>query len=501
MTPGQNSYKSIFKSTFLFSFVRVFQIIAGILRNKVIAILLGPEGLGIIGILSNSVSLIQSGAGLGISQSAVRDISEANNSKDKDRFSRIISLTNKVILFTCLLGIIITITLSPLLSKWTFGDNSYTIAYIWMALVVGLNILTEGQLAILKGMRQLRALAKASMIGSVVGLVTAVPMYYFFGKAGIVPSLIITAFSAVFFSNYFVRKIKYDKTNFTLTEVKKEASPMVKMGFALMLVGFLGLLFDLVIAAYIRSHGGLDVVGYYRAGTTIISSYFGIVLTAMTVDYYPRISAVHWDNHKLQEELNRQSEVGLILIFPIAVLFVFLSPIIIQILYSKEFIQTIAYTDYAILGTIVIVCSNSMGMILLAKQEAKIFTIYSIVNNVLFIPMYFLFYNFYGLLGLGMSYLLNTLFQLFINGTIIHFKYKIELEKKLKILIAVIFITVLITIFIRKIEILSLRYILGILLFLFTCAYSYYFMKKTMNINIWEYLKNIQNEKNNKKNT
>lgn len=484
-----SSYKNIFKSTFLFSFVRVFQIIAGILKNKVIAILLGPEGLGIIGILSNSVSLIQSGAGLGISQSAVRDISDANNSNDKIRFSRVISLTNKVILFTCLFGILITIVLSPLLSKWTFGDNSYTISYIWIALVVALNILTEGQLAILKGMRQLRALAKASMIGSVVGLVTAVPMYYFFGKAGIVPSLIITAFSAVFFSNHFVRKIKYDKIKLTLNEVKKEASPMVKMGFALMLVGFLGLLFDLVVAAYIRSRGGLDMVGYYRAGTTIISSYFGIVLTAMTVDYYPRISAVYRDNIKLQAEVNRQSEVGLILIFPIAVLFVFLSPLIIQLLYSKEFIQTISYTDYAILGTIIIVCSNSMGMILLAKQEAKIFIVFSVLNSALFIPVYFVFYNFYGLLGLGVSHLFNTLFQLLINGTIIHFKYKIKLEKKLKIQLVVVFMTVLITIFLRKIEILSLRYILGGILFLFTCSFSFYFMKQTMKINLWEYLK------------
>lgn len=496
-----SSYKNIFKSTFLFSFVRVFQIIAGIIKNKVIAILLGPEGLGIIGILSNSVSLIQSGAGLGISQSAVRDISEANNSNDKNRFSRIISLTNKVILFTCLLGIFITIVLSPLLSKWTFGDNSYTIAYIWMALVVGLNILTEGQLAILKGMRQLRALAKASIMGSVVGLVTAVPMYYFFGKNGIVPSLIITAFSAVFFSNYFVRKIKCDKTKLTLNEVKKEASPMVKMGFALMLVGFLGLLFDLVVAAYIRSHGGLDMVGYYRAGITIISSYFGIVLSAMTVDYYPRISAVYRDNIKLQEEVNRQSEVGLILIFPIAVLFVFFSPIIIQILYSKEFIQTISYTDYAILGTIIVVCSNSMGMILLAKQEAKIFTVYSLLHRAIFIPVYFLLFNRYGLIGLGISYILDSSIQFTVYGFLNWHNYKIKLGKRLNIQLFMVFTLILATIFVRKIEISAVRYVLGGTIFLFSCFYSYYFMKKTMGINIWEYLKKNQNEKRIKKNT
>ncbi|MEI3421301.1 MAG: hypothetical protein V8R91_09785 [Butyricimonas faecihominis] len=82
---------------------------------------------------------------------------------------------------------------------------------------------SDGQLAILTGMRKLRQLAKASMIGSVVGLLSAVPFYYFFGKNGIVPSLLVTAFSSLFFSSYFVWKIKYDKIKLSIKELYVEA--------------------------------------------------------------------------------------------------------------------------------------------------------------------------------------------------------------------------------------------------------------------------------------
>jgi PST family polysaccharide transporter len=491
------AYKEIFKYTFLFSFVKVFQIVVGIIRNKVVAVLLGAEGVGIIGILSNAVSLLQTCAGLGISQSAVRDISEANGCENKTQFSRIISLTNRVILFTCLLGCLVTIVLSPFLSEWTFGDKSYSFAYLWLALVVGLNILSEGQFAILKGMRQLRALARASMIGSIVGLVTSVPLYYFLGKSGIVPSIIISAISAVFFSNYFVRKIKYNKTNLSFKEIYKEASPMVKMGAALMFVDFLSLFFELVIASYMRSHGGLEVVGYYRAGTTIITSYFGIVLTAMTTDYYPRISAIHYDNTKLEVEVNRQSEVGLILIFPIAVLFVFLSPLIIQLLYSKEFLQTISYTDYAMLGTILVVCSNNMGMILLAKQAAKIFTVYSFTHRILFVPIYIVFYNLYGLTGLGISYMLNIVVQFLAYGLINRFKYKIKLKRRLNVQLIIVLATVIFTIFLRKIDAASIRYLLGSCALLFSCLYTYKLMKEVMNINPLGYFQSRKLKRNN----
>ena len=480
------SHKKIYKTTLLFSLVKVFQILVGIIRNKVIAILLGPEGIGIIGILTSTVSLLQKGSSLGVAQSAVRDVSEAKSLEDFSKYSRIISLTKQVVIFTGLFGCVLTIVISPLLSEWTFGNNSYTLAYLWLAIVVGLNILAEGQLAILNGIRQLRQLAKASVMGSVVGLVSSTPLYYFYGKSGIVPSLIIAAIASVIFSSYFVSKIKYNKAKLPLKEIYNEASPMIKMGIALMFVGFLGLGFELIIASYIRSHGGLEIVGFYRAGTTIISSYFGIVLTAMTTDYYPRISSVHFDNIKLQEELNRQSEVGLILIFPIAVLFVFLSPLFIQLLYTKEFIETISYTDFAILGTILVVCSNNMGMILLAKQDARTFTVYSLIHQLLFIPIYIILYNYYALLGLGIAFLTNVFVQLLVYCLINKFKYDIKF--KLYKMLIIVFTTVLLTILFRKIETIEIKYFFGFLAFIFSCVYSYKRINEVMNINIWNFI-------------
>ena len=272
-----SSYKSIFKSTFLFGIVQIFNILVKVATNKAIALFLGAEGMGVIGLLNSALGMLQTGAGLGVSQSTVRDISEANGSKDDKKISRIISITNKIIIFTSLFGILITIIFSPFLSKWSFGNNDFIIAFVWLSIVVGLNILSEGQLAILKGMRQLKSLAKASMIGSVVGLITAVPFYYFFGKGGIIPSLIITSLSALFFSNYFVRRIKYKTVKLTWWEIYKESSPIVKMGSALMFTTFIGTLASLIISSYIRQKTGLEDVGFSGFITIKIDFVFGFI--------------------------------------------------------------------------------------------------------------------------------------------------------------------------------------------------------------------------------
>lgn len=484
MTDEKKEYKNIFQTTFLFGFVQVFNILIKVALNKIAALLIGASGIGTIGLFNNTIRFLNA-AGLGVSQSAVKDISEANAIDDKERFSETISIVNKIIIGTALLGVVITIVLSPLLSKWTFGNSNYTFAYSLLSLAVGIGILSDGQLAILKGMRQLRALAKASLWGAVIGFISAVPFYYFLRDKGIVPVIIITALAILFFSNLYVRKIDYKRISFTLKELRAKSLPMVKMGIALMLVGFLSSLSELIVTAYISKQGGVSVVGYYQAGVIIISSYFGVILTAMATDYYPRISAVNTDNILLQKELNQQSEVGLLIAYPIVILFLFFSPVIIKILYTEQFIHTIQYTDYAVLGMTIVLCSNNMGMILLAKQVPKIFLVMELSQKFFITIMYLFLYKFYGLLGLGIGYFIMAIIHITLNSIVLNHFYSIRFSKYIYGQLILILVSVFLIFFVRQIEGNLLKYIFGLVLFTFSLFYSNYRLKDRMGIDLY----------------
>lgn len=481
---ADTSYKNILKSTFLFGFVQIFNIIVKIALNKIVAVLLGTEGMGIISQFNTSINLLKTGGGLGISQSVVRDISEANACGDNVRFSRTISLTNRIIRYTGLLGVVLTVVLSPWLSEWVFGSDKFSLAFVGLSLAVGVNILIEGQLAILKGMRQLKALAKASMFGAIFGLIFAVPFYYFYGNSGIVPSLIVTAITALILSNYYVRKIKYERVTLSLTELKTESSSMVKMGIALMFVSFFGFLSDLIISSYISHHGGLGVVGLYQAGATIISGYFGIIITAMSTDYYPRISAIHTDDVKLQHEVNRQSEVGLVLMYPLVIVFLFAMPIFIRILYSTEFLEAIDYLRYAVIGVVITICSNSMGMILLAKQKSHIFIYTSSIQKVLTIVISLLAYNNYGLSGLGISYLVMAVIHIILMALIMNICYRIKFSKYIYYNLCLIIISAVIVLVVKSLDNVCVEYSVGVILFIASLFYLYYILRKKMNIRL-----------------
>jgi len=478
------SYGSIFKSTFLFSFVQVIRILVGVVKNKIVAILLGAEGMGIMSIFQSAMNFIKTGAGLGISQSAVKDISEANASEDEGKVSRTVSIVLRIVTLTSLLGALVTIILSPFLSKWGFGDSKYTISFIFLGIAVFFEVFVENQLAILKGMRQLRSLAKASIWGSLVGLITGVPLYYLLGVKGIVPSFIVTAFTIFLVTRFYVNKVKYKKLNIPLNQVLKESGPMVKMGVSLMLVSLIGTLFALIIAAYLRSHGGLSIVGYYNAGEVIVGSYIGVIITAMSTDYYPRISAVNSDNKKLTEEVNSQSEVGLLMAFPLVVIFVFFSPLFINILYTSDFQETINYTDFAIIGSVIIICSNCMGMILLAKQASSIFLVSVIGQRTICLAAFILLYNAFGLRGLGYAYIFLGLLHIVVMSLIMKVKYGIHFNKRVLNQIVLVISVILLSRFARGIENVYWRYIIGFVLIVSTSVYSFFYMKKFMGIDI-----------------
>lgn len=486
----KNSYSSIFKSTFLFSFVQVVRILVGVIKNKIVAILLGAEGMGIMGLFNNAASLIKTGAGLGISQSAVRDISQAKGTGDQLKITRIINIVQNVVLFTSFFGMFITILLSPLLSKWEFGDTTYTLSFVFLSISVFFEIFVDNQLAILKGTRQLRSLAKASVWGAIIGLITGVPLFFWLGVKGIVPSFIISAFSTFLVTRYYVHKINYEHVSIPVRLVVKEAAPMVKMGSALMFTTLLGMVSTFIIASYMRYAGGLSDVGFYNAGMAIVHSYFGVVITALTTDYYPRISAVNQDNEKLTQELNQQSLVSILLTTPLIVLFLLLLPIFVKILYTDEFLPIVDFMKIAMFGTLITIVSNQADMIIVAKFKIKVFTIVAVTMRVFQVIISILLFKYLGLIGMGVAEVLRALVHLIIFTVLNYKMYGIRFNKVFLRIAAIILLITLLAVFVSKFSNLFYRYSFGFIILMASIGLLFFSAKKYMEIDFIALVKN-----------
>ena len=194
-----SSYRSIFKATSLFGGVQVYQILIQLVKSKFVAVLLGPLGVGIIGLYQSGIQLIQSLTSMGLASSAVRDVSEANGSRDQYRIAKVITVVRRLVWITGLLGLIVVAFCAPLLSQISFGNNDYTVPFRILSITLLFDQISAGQKVVLQGLRKLKELAKCSAFGATFGLVVSVPLYYWLGVKGILPTLIL---------NYLIHHLK-----------------------------------------------------------------------------------------------------------------------------------------------------------------------------------------------------------------------------------------------------------------------------------------------------
>ncbi len=402
-----SSYRSIFKATSLFGGVQVYQILIGIIKQKFVAILLGTTGMGIQGLYQSAIQMVQSLTSMGLAQSAVRDVSEANGAGDAHRIGRTVAIVRRLVWITGLLGMIATIVLSPVLSKTSFGDYRYIFPFIILSIILLLDQICVGQKVVLQGMRRLKYLAKASAIGVTVGLFVSVPLYYLMGTKGIVPALIATSLTALLLSWYYSQKVEIEKVVVTTKEALHGGGIMLKLGIAMSINAILGTGLAFVLQAFIRYVGNVEQVGLYAAGFAIMNTYVGMVFNAMSTDYFPRLSAVNNDNERCRVIINQQGEIAVLILAPIIISCIILMPSLIKVIYSEDFLPANEYISWAILGLMFKAASFAISYVFLAKAESKVFIINETITKIYMISMELLGYYFFDLVGLGVAFLLT----------------------------------------------------------------------------------------------
>lgn len=418
MSETKSSYGSIMKATSIFGGVQVFNILVTLIRGKAVALLIGTAGMGLNGLLLSGINLIKTVTSLGINESAVKDISKAHSSNDQVHIRTTFQVFKRLIWFTAIFGIIATIVFSPLLSKFAFGDTSKTTSFMWLSITFVFGALSGGIYTLLRGTRQLKYLAQANIVGGIVGLVVALPIFYFFGIDGVVPAIILTAFANYLVSLYFKSKIHFKPITISWQETFQVAKPIVQLGLSMTLINILAAGVAFALVAFISKTGTLSDVGLYSAGNAIVDGYVGMVFTAMSTDYFPRLAGVISDERKWKKLVNEQAELVLIILGVVLVLLLTTTPLLIRILLSKEFMASQNFIQFAVLAIPLKGLVWVVGYIILAKGNNKLFLTVEIIANLIILGFNMLFYHFYGLTGLGislsLSYLISSVFMLFI---------------------------------------------------------------------------------------
>ena len=482
MSEQQTSYRQIMKATSIFGGVQVFTIIVAIIKSKFIAVLLGPAGMGIAGLLTSTTGLINGLTNFGLGTSAVKDVAAANATGDETRIATIVTVLRRWVWITGVLGALVTLIFSHWLSLLTFGNTEYTLAFVWLAITLLFQQLTTGQMVLLQGLRKLSYLAKANMTGSLMGLFISVPIYYFYRVSGIVPALILSSVTAMLITWYFSGKVNIIPVKVTRAQTVEEGRGMLKMGLTLSITGLINLGVAYIVRIFISHTGGIAQVGLYNAGFAIINTYVGLVFTAMGTDFYPRLASVANDNKKASQMINQQAEVAVLILAPILTIFLVYINWVVIILYSSKFIGVGEMIHWAALGMFFKAVSWSIGFILLAKGASRVFFWSELAANTYMLGFNILGYKYGGLMGLGISFMISFLLLLLQIYVIAKIKYSFAFEKILIKTLLIQFSLALICFLIMQNIHTYLSFVLGSIIVVISILYSFVTLNHRLNL-------------------
>lgn len=396
------SYKQIAKSSGIVGFVSILQMSFSLFRNKAIAIILGAKGFGIYGMYQVFIETAITFASLGLEKSGVRHISK--NSDNIELRNQCIYVFTKSIFIISLFISIICAFFSKKISMSLFETEDYYIGIIICCLVVFIRCISQGQISILNGLRDLRSLALSQILAASVGSILSVAFVYFLGFDGLALSFLSFAIASLIFSFLFLNKHTYRTKKPSLREFIMQFKDLIYLGLGFSIAGAIASLFTYLSRTYINSEFSLDVVGIYQACWLISNLYIGIILNAMGVDFMPRLMKVISDKKEVNRLVNEQMEIGTLLSGIGVVFIICFSDIILQLLYTSEFAKGADIIRWQILGVSLRVLGFPLAHSVMAYNRPLL---YIVIQGVFAVVEYLLLIYFtstYGFDGLGINY-------------------------------------------------------------------------------------------------
>lgn len=406
-----NSKKEILKSTSIIGGASFIVIIVGIIKTKFLAVLLGPSGIGLLGVFTSVMTTGTALFGFGLATSGVRQL--ALNSKTEEKLNCISAALFSANSLLGLLGMMTIMVFSLDISVYFFKNENYKFEVCVLGVGVFASLVSASQMTLLQGLRKVSNLAKVRVNSSLIAAVLALAIVWYVGVEGIIYAVVampIVACSVALF--YIPSSTKLNNTPFRLNHIKPYWKDLFKFGFVFMLTALMASISQLLVRYIINDKLGIESVGYFQASWAISMTYIGFVLGAMGADYYPNLTQIIKEPRESNLLVNNQTEVAIYLSAPILLAVVTFSPFVINLLYSSEFYESADILKWQVMGNVLKIICWPIGFIILAKGKGKAFFCTELLWNSSYVLFVYLGVSEFGVQVTGYAFLLSYLLSL-----------------------------------------------------------------------------------------
>ena len=404
--PMESTSRGLIRSILVIGSAQAVKIVISIVRMKVLAILLGPSGVGLLSIYNNLQGMVSQTAGLGMGSSGVREIASARG--EEATLSRVRRVLFAAHLVQGGLALLAVWLLRVPISTWLFGDGSRATEVGLVGVAILLALLSSAQTALLQGLRRIGDLGRVTVTGALAATVAGLWAVWIWGEAGLIWFLLVQPLATVLVAVYFTRRLPRPSSGrLTPLEIWQVWKPMAKLGVAFMLGGLATTATLLLVRGRISQELGLEAAGHFAAAWGITMTYVGFLLSAMGADYYPRLTEVIHDRTAAIGLMNDQAQLGLAIGGPVLLLLIGCAPWVITLLYSGEFGPAVTLLQWQTVGNVFKLASWALSFSIVAAARAKTFFVMELSFNIVFLILVLTLLPGFGLQITAIAFLLG----------------------------------------------------------------------------------------------
>lgn len=408
---------------------------AGLIRQKVFAVFLGPAGLGAFSLASSFFELVTSLARLGISTGLVGEFTRSVASGDWSRAGRLfLDLRRLVLLVSGALGLGLVL-LTPGIDRYLFAGvlPRWTV----LVLVVAAPASLVGQLcgAVVNSLGRIRALAISNVTTVLIGLPIAVWLVAAYDLEGAIVQLAAGALVALLVSHGVLHTVfrasAHSPELVPRSEARRAVGAALRVGlaealyYAVATVNFFG--FRSLIVARL----GTNANGFYQGSMALSRQYSGTISAGIFVYLYPRLASLTASPEEFSRELSRAAGFALALVVPISLALIATRDWIIQLVFTGEFSSMLPLMGYTLSGDVAEVLVAVLRVALLALGSARSYLLAGLLAEGLYLGAFLGGLHLFGLSGAAGAYLAVSAISLPLYAVVLARRVKLRLSSRL----------------------------------------------------------------------
>lgn len=405
----------VFSLTSLSTLVKM---LTGFVSVKVVASIIGPAGVALVGQLNNFATIAMSLSSGGINNGITKYISEFKD--DPAKVATFLSTALRITVICSLCVGVAMIVLNRLLSRLILQTEEYWYVFLIFGFTILLYALNSMLLSVVNGFKEFKKYVKINIANSIVGLCFTLAFVLTLGLPGALVSAVTYQSVMLFITMWMIRKSAWSVwSNFKMRLNRLASKQYFKYTLMTLTTAATVPISQLLLRSYVISEISPIEAGWWEAMNRLSNMYLMVITTSFTVYYMPRLSELS-DKFELRREIFKAYKLIVpMLIVGFTLIYLF-RHLIITLLFSSEFQPMENLFIWQLIGDLFKICSWLLAFLMVAKARMKAYITTEIVFALTFICLGFVFMRLNGVVGITQAYLIN--FILYLICMVILFK-------------------------------------------------------------------------------